>query len=314
MLNGKVDVPPQNLVSVSTPLGGYLKSTNLLPGKPVKKGEVLAIIEDPQFIQLQQDYLITNAKLVWAQAEYNRQSELNKSQASSDKLLQQALFELNSTKIMLKSIAEKLKIIAIDPTKLNPDKITKSIPVYSPINGFVSKVNVNIGKYLSPTDVLCELVDPSDIHLNLKVLEKHLASLTIGQKLISYTNNQVEKKYEAEILLIGKDINSEGFAEVHCHFEGGHRDLLPGMYMNADLKIKNISSYVVEETAVVKFEEKNYLFIKNASNHYEMKEVKLGISNEQFTQLINFQDFIGKTIVIKGSYGLLMALKNKEEE
>ena len=84
--------------------------------------------------------------------------------------------------------------------------------------------------------------------------------------------------------------------------------------MNAELKIQNISSYVVEETAVVKFEEKNYLFIKNASNNYEMKEVKLGISNEQYTQILNFQDFIGKSIVIKGSYGLLMALKNKEEE
>jgi len=65
--------------------------------------------------------------------------------------------------------------------------------VYSPINGFVSTVNVNIGKYVTASDVLFELVNPTDIHLALTVYEKDLNRLFIGQKLAAYSNNQPEK-------------------------------------------------------------------------------------------------------------------------
>jgi cobalt-zinc-cadmium efflux system membrane fusion protein len=66
-LNGIVDVPPQNMVSISAPLGGYLKSTTLLPGMHITKGDVIAVMEDQQYIQLQQDYLTAKAKnwLFW---------------------------------------------------------------------------------------------------------------------------------------------------------------------------------------------------------------------------------------------------------
>ena len=62
-VNGKIDVPPQNLVSISVPMGGYLKSTNLLEGMYIRKGQVLGIVEDKQYIQLQEDYLMAKAKI-----------------------------------------------------------------------------------------------------------------------------------------------------------------------------------------------------------------------------------------------------------
>ena len=105
-----MDVPPQNLVSISIPLGGYLRSTNLLTGTHVSKGQTLALMEDPQYIQLQQDYLTAKTKLVYAEKEYNRQKELNESKASSDKVFQQAQTEFNVQKILLKSLRGKIKI------------------------------------------------------------------------------------------------------------------------------------------------------------------------------------------------------------
>ncbi|NDC31348.1 MAG: efflux transporter periplasmic adaptor subunit, partial [Bacteroidetes bacterium] len=105
-LNGVIEVPPQNMVSVSFPLGGYLKSTKLLPGMHVNKGEVLAVLEDAQFIQLQQDYLMAKSKLEFIEAEYNRQKELNASKASSDKVFQQAKSDLENQKILLRSLSE----------------------------------------------------------------------------------------------------------------------------------------------------------------------------------------------------------------
>jgi cobalt-zinc-cadmium efflux system membrane fusion protein len=170
-LNGKIDVPPQNLVSVSIPMGGYLKSTDLLPGMMVKKGQVIATLEDQQYVQLQQDYLLAKVKLKTVEAEYFRQKELNVSKASSDKVFQQAEAEYKNAKINVKALDQNLQIIGINPDRLDESKISKRVSINSPIDGYVAKVNANIGKYLTPSEVLFELVNASDIHLILTVYE-----------------------------------------------------------------------------------------------------------------------------------------------
>ena len=149
-LNGKIDVPPQNIISISAPLGGYLKNTKLLPGMRINKGEVVAILEDQQYIQIQQDYLLAKSKLQFAKLEYERQKELNQSQASSDKITQQALAELNIQQITMNALAEKLRLINKNPNSISASNISKSMNIYSSISGYVSKVNVNIGKYVNP--------------------------------------------------------------------------------------------------------------------------------------------------------------------
>ncbi len=313
-VNGKIDVPPQNLVSVSVPLGGYLKSTHLIPGMFVRKGESIAIIEDQQYIQLQQDFLTTQSKISFLENEFQRQKELNQSKATSDKVFQQAEMELKTQRILVKSLAEKLKLAGINPEKLNENNISKSINIYSPINGYVSKVNVNIGKYISNTEVMFELVNTSDIHLALTIFEKDLDKLNIGQKVVAFTNTHTEKKYAAEIILIGKNLNEERSTDVHCHFESYDKTLIPGTYMNAEIAITNAKSYVLPEDAIVRFENKHYVFVKKSAIQFEMVEVQIGNTEKGLTEIIKTENLNNQTFVIKGAYSLLMSLKNKSEE
>lgn len=313
-VNGRIDVPPQNMVSVSVPLGGYLKSTQLLPGLHVNKNEVIAVVEDNQYIQLQQDYLTAKAQLSLNESEYNRQKDLNASKASSDKVFQQSQSAYEMQKILIKSLEEKLKLIRINPNNLSVNNISKSINVYSPIDGFVTKVNVNIGKYVTPGDVLFELVNPSDIHLNLKVFEKDLDKIFIGQPLISFTNNNPEKKYPGDIILISKDVSPDGIIEVHCHFDNYDKNLFPGMYMNAEIELRNEMRNVLPDEAFVRFEGKEYFFENTGKNKFEMMEVEIGKSENGFTEIILDKNLSEKTIVTKGAYTLLMSLKNTEEE
>ncbi|MFA6086952.1 efflux RND transporter periplasmic adaptor subunit [Mucilaginibacter sp.] len=313
-LNGKIDVPPQNMVSISVPLGGYLRSTKLLPGMHVDKGEAIAVIEDQQYIQLQQDYLTARARIGYLENEYNRQKDLNQSKASSDKVFQQAEAEYRSQQVLISSLAEKLQLIGINARSISASKISRSVNIYSPIAGFVSKVNVNIGKYVSPTEVLFELVNPTDIHLALKVYEKDLAKLYIGQKLTTYTNNEPAKKHDAAILLIGRDLSADRNADVHCHFETYDKTLVPGTYMNAEIQIKNSKASVLPEAAIVRFEGKQYVYRVRGGNQYEMTEVKTGESENGFTEIITpDSETLSGVYVIKGAYALLMAMKNKAE-
>ncbi len=314
-VNGQIDVPPQNLVSISMPLGGYLKSTKLLPGMHINKGEVIATMEDQQYVQLQQDYLTTKSRLYFAEKEYDRQKELNQNQASSDKVYQMADADYKTLRITLNALGEKLKLINVNPNTLSEKNISKSVNVYAPITGFVSKVNVNIGKYVNPADVLFELINPTDIHLNLKVFEKDITKLAIGQKLVAYTNNQPENKHQCEIILISKDLSiDEHSAEVHCHFEDYDKTLLPGMYMNAEIEIKSNNVLTLPEAAVVTFEGKEYIFVALDKTNFKITEVTTGTRENGFIEIVNGENFNGKSIVTQGAYTLLMKLKNKSDE
>jgi len=313
-LNGIVDVPPQNMVSISAPLGGYLKSTTLLPGMHITKGDVIAVMEDQQYIQLQQDYLTAKARIGFLENEYHRQKDLNSSQASSDKVFQQAEADYRSQQVLMAALAEKLRLAGINVDQLNEKNISRSVNIYSPINGYVSKVDVNTGKYVSPTEVLFELVNPADIHLALKVFEKDLDKLFIGQKLVAYTNNDPGKKYPCETLLIGKDLTIERNTDVHCHFETYDKSLIPGTYMNAEIEVKKNDAYTLPEDAVVRFENKNYVFIKKRNNQFQMTEVNTGNTENGFIEILNAENFVSGELVIKGAYSILMSLKNKSEE
>ncbi|MCE7059519.1 efflux RND transporter periplasmic adaptor subunit [Dyadobacter sp. CY343] len=313
-LHGKIDVPPQSTISLSFPLGGYLKSTRMLPGMHVRKGQVLAELEDMQFIQLQQDYLTAKEKFTLAESEFNRQKDLNATKASSDKIFQQARAEMETQRILTHALARKLEVIGINPANLKPDNISKTVSIISPIDGFVSKVNVNVGKYTAPTDMLFELVDPKDIHLALSVFEKDLSTLAVGQRVTAYTNGDPDRKFQAKIILISRNLDDDRMAEVHCHFEKYNPLLVPGMFVNGEVAINGTKALTVPEEAIVRWENNFYVFTDNGSGKFEMVEVKPGtISGGK--QQIEGGGINGDTrLVIKNAYALLMKIKNTEEE
>ncbi len=313
-LNGKIDVPPQNLVSVSSALGGYVKSIKLLPGMHFNEGQVLAVLEDNQYIQLQQDYLTTIVQLQNSKEEFTRQKELNQSKASSDKVFQQSKLEYETLQITKQALEEKLKLIHLNPSKISVNNIQRTVNIIAPFSGYVTEVFVNTGKYVSPSDIIFELVDPNDLHLNLKVFEKDLGSINIGQQVVSYTNSNPDKKYFGKIILIGKNISDERVVEVHAHFDQQEAILIPGMYMNADIEVPNKKSMALPNESVLSFETKEYVFKKINKNKFEMVEVQTGTSGNGWVEILNPLPLKDERIILTGAYTLLMALKNKAED
>lgn len=313
-LQGRIDVPPQSIISLSFPLGGYLKSTKMLPGMRVRKGQVLAELEDMQFIQLQQDYLTAHAKFELAENEYARQKDLNQSKAASDKVFQQAKAEMETQRILMNALARKLEVIGIIPGKLTPDNISKTVAVLSPINGFVSKVHVNVGKYTAPTDMLFELIDPNDIHLALSVFEKDLRELSVGQMVTAYTNADRTTKFMAEITLIGKSLTDDRMAEVHCHFDRYSAALVPGMFMNGEVSVAGKKGFGVPEDAVIRWENKSFVFLEREPGNFEMVEIEPGMTKDGFQLIGGPRIGAGSKVVIRNAYALLMKMKNAGEE
>lgn len=310
-VNGVIDVPPQNLVSISIPLGGYLKKMTLLPGMQVRKGQVLAVLEDPQYVQLQEDYLVAQSKLRFLEADYKRQQELNQSKANSDKVLQQVKSDYESQQVIVRSLSEKLHLININPATLQSSNISRQISILAPISGFISKVNVNTGKYVAPTDVLFELMDPNDLHLSLTVFEKDLSQIIPGQDVVAWTNNSGEK-YQAAVHFITQGVDETHAAEVHCHLKKYDKRLVPGMFMNAEIALNNAKVKALPDNAIVKWQGRNFVFKADTGNTYAMLPVETGAHTAGFTEIKT--DLPDGDYVIDNAYAVLMKMKNSGDE
>lgn len=314
-LNGIIEAPPQNRVTISAPMGGFLRSSALVPGMSVKKGDRIAVMEDQQYVQLQQDYLTTAVKLRMLEAEYNRQQELNKSKAGSDKVLQQAESEYRSQRISLKALAEKLRLIGINPDNLNEGNISRSIGVYSPINGYVSRVFTNSGKYVNAADVMFELINPDNLYLNLKMYEQDMDKIQTGQEVIAWTNAEPEKKYNCRVFLIDRAIGDDRSMDVRCRFDGGKPSLVPGLYMNAEITAHTDSGYIIPDEALISSGNQTYCFVQKSPGNFELMPIRKEASAKGFTSIAgaNNEDLSALDIVIKGAYTLWMELKKEKD-
>lgn len=311
-VNGKITLSPEGIATISMPLGGYVTAIKVMPGMSVSKGQLLAVLEDQQYVQWQQDYLATVQQIIFATKDFNRQKELNASKAVSDKTYEMAQSELAKLRITKKALEEKLQLIHINPATLTAEKISKSVPIYAPIGGLVSKVGVNLGKYVNPADMLFEIQNPKNMYLTLNVYDKDATNLAIGQKIKAYTNND-DFVYATNILYVNKNLNSENAVEVIAKITNTNGKLIAGNYMNAEIATYNNNAYVVPNAAIVVFEGKNYVFVSKNETTFIMTEVSLGTKTNLVTEITNADELQSKKIVIKDAYTLLMALKNKEE-
>jgi cobalt-zinc-cadmium efflux system membrane fusion protein len=314
-VNGVVDVPPKNMVTISFPSGGYLKSTNLLPGMKITRGQVLAVMQDQSIIQVQEDYLMAEARYTLLQKEYERQKLLNATKTTSDKIFEQVTSEFQSVKISLSSLKQKLLLIGISPVSLTDSNISRTVDIVAPINGYVSAVRVNVGKYVNPTDVLFDLVNTNDLHLALTIFENDLNSVQPGQLVNCYLTGDTSTMYPAKVILVSKTLDSNRSASVHCHFTGVVTGLLPGMFINAAIELTNKSVISVPEEAVVRSGERDYIFVELQNKLFQMIPVQTTLTENGYVAISSSKmELLDKVIIVKNSYAALMKMKNTGDE
>ena len=319
-INGLISAPPQNIATVSTPMGGFIKSTSLMQGSVIKKGQILAMVENPDFIDLQQNYLEGRNQLEYVEADYNRQKDLYKDNISSAKSFQQITSEYKILKGKVSALGQKLSLIGLNPAALSETNIKRAIPVISPISGFVKQVNVNIGKYVSPTDVLFEIVNTTKLTVELTVFEKDIHEISIGQKLRFGLSDEGKDQYSAVIYQVGKILQADKTVKIYATITNPSARLIPGIYVTASVETQDNSMTALPSEAIVQFDEKDYIFIfdrvkqENGKKitEYKMVQVKRGDSDNGYTGVVLPAGFDVKNakVVIKGAYNLMAAKKN----
>lgn len=298
----RVEVPPQQLASVYTPVVGFVQKVNLLPGNYVSRGKVLTTLKHPDLIRLQREYLESQSRFTLAEKQYQRLQGLARDSATSVKALDEAEAEFNMARAHTWGLAAELDLIGISSHKLaESGEIQSYVPIVAPISGYVASVNINPGKLVSPQDLLMELIDDDHVHLELQVFAKDLHKIHQGQKIRARIPGE-EEEYAGKIYLVGKMIDIESkTALVHGHFDKEPVPLTPGTFLQAEILLDEEAVWALPESAIVREGEKAYAFVKKGTA-FEKVEVATGVTENGFIALESLAWPESDSLVVEGAY------------
>ena len=314
-LSGTIDVPPENRAVVSAVRGGFVRDIKWLVGDQVRKGQRIAILESPEYLELQQAYLETQAELPALQAEFERQKTLYEENISSEKVFLQAQSAYRSAEARNTSLKGQLKLLHIPLPDPGAETLNSQSSVLAPISGSITRVSVRKGAYVSQASEIVEIVNRDHLHLELKVYEKDIGKLGIGQPIRFKVPELSNATYEAEIHLIGSSVDADRSVQVHAHLaDGMGEDFLVGMYVRAEVLIGDDGAvpeaWAVPEGAVI--EEGTSFFVllldSESPDGYQFRkmEVTPGRTSGGMTELQGIQGVDSQSRVLaSGAFSLI---------
>ncbi|MFC2126833.1 efflux RND transporter periplasmic adaptor subunit [Bacteroidota bacterium] len=310
---GILDVPPESRVSVSSYFGGTVKYLSLIPGELVKKGQLLFTLENPDFVQMQQDYLEAKGQLKYLTSDYERQKNLVKDNVTSQKNFLKAESNYTVIRVKVESLAKKLSLMNINGNTLTMENIRTTINIYSPISGYVTKVGVTRGGFLNQSQSAITIVNTDHLHLELSVFEKDLPKVTIGQKIQFSIQDDKSQKYEAVVHLVNKTVDPiDRTIGIHGRLSDGKSsaNFSPGMYVEANIFSTSSIKMSLPENALVEVEGKYFALVLQDNSttglSFQKREIKAGESSNGLVVILNHEDFNKNTqFLTKGAFNLI---------
>lgn len=290
--SGKIDVPPQNRAQITSFIGGYVKSTTLLVGDKVSKGQALLTLENTEFLDIQKEYLDVAEQIKYLKSEYERQKTLFDEKITSQKNYLKAESDYRRAKGMYQSLKAKLLMLNISPANVEKGNLTSVITIYAPISGDIVVMNANVGMHVSPSDVILDIIQTSHLHLELNVFEKDILNVKEGQK-IKFTVPEASKDvFNAEVHLVGKSIEgSDRTINVHGHLdETMKQKLITGMFVEAAIIVDSKKGLAIPTEALITENNKYFVLLlkedKNNSYFFKKVAVKVGERSEKFIEIL----------------------------
>ena len=310
---GTVDVPPQFMASVSIYYGGYIRNLNLLPGQYVRKGQLLFVLENPDFIQMQQDYLEAQGQLLFLKGDYERQKTLANENIASQKNYLKAESDYQVTLARHEALKKQIGLLGLDPAQVTESNLQTSVPVMAPIAGYITTIHAIQGAYVHPADIVVTITNTEHIHLELDVYEKDMYKIKTEQDILFRLPDSNGPDYAAEVHLIGKEVDTEKRTiSIHGHLKDDKLSTLfvPGMYVEADIITDQVPCRSLPETAVVKAEDTYYVLVQQPSGqgdyNFMRYRVQIGKIEGGYAEILNAGDFDPDAVIlINGAFNLI---------
>lgn len=308
--NGYIDVPPGNLARLSVYEAGYVETINLLEGDRVQKGQMLMSLVNPAYIQLQQEYLEVREQRKYLRSEYERQQTLSSENIASQKNFLKAESDYKTLEATFSGLGEKLKMLNIDPGKIEPGNMTSRVNLYAPISGSITGIYVNKGQFVAASDIVLEITNVDHIHVELQVFEKDILQVKEEQEIIFRIPGAGKESYEATVHRVGRAIHDEKrTVPVHGHLKEEKHNLVTGMFVEADIIVSNKPAAALPAKAVIEEEGRYYILTTKDSEGGNMgftkKEISVGIISETWIEILNPKIILtGEKVLVNGTFAL----------
>lgn len=321
--SGQLEVPPQNEATVTAIIGANISSIKVIEGEEVKKGQALAYLSHPNLTRLQSDYLEAFNDLQFLEKEYERQKRLYEEEVGSGKIFQQTEADYRSAQAMEKSLNAQLRQLGISPSRIQGGDFYDHIPVASPIDGAIVKVDVKTGQYVPPEKELFEIVNTHHIHADLMVFEKDVYKVKVGQRVRFTVETLPGKELFAEIYSVGKKFERDPKAvHVHAEIENKSGTLIPGMYIRGSILTGSEQSFALPESAITSEGNRFLAFVvekemedENVTWMFTPVEVRTGVTNNGWVAIKLLNDLpLGSLFAMNNAYYLLAEMKKGEAE
>jgi membrane fusion protein, heavy metal efflux system len=324
---GFLKVPPEGKANITSALGGTVQSILVREGDKVIKGQTVVTLTNPEFIRMQEEFLEAQAQLIYAESEFNRQKELSEKNVASQKTFQQSQSVFTSLKAKFNSLKQQLAILNINTDNLTYDNISSFINVISPISGYVSNIEVNLGVNSEASKTLMNVVDNTHLHIDLFVFEQELPNVKVGQNVDFSLINLPGKSFNAIVFAVGSAFENETKTiPVHAEIRSDKTGLIEGMSVVGLINIEKAPVPSVLSSAIVSSSGNDYIFLKREEQvkqapeinentiFFERIQVKKGISDGSYTQITPLQEIPDKARVItNGAFYLMAILTNAGE-
>jgi len=320
-VNGSIELPPHHIADISPMIGGVIKDIFVIEGDRVKKGQIIASIQHPDFIDMQNSYVINLNEFEFVEKEYTRQEKLNKDKVVSDKSFQKITSEYKTLKSTIQSQKIKLQMIGLSVSGIENGKIYNSISITSPLNGYISAIETNIGSFVQPQSKLFEVVNNDELHADFMVYEKDIDKIEVGQTIF-FTTSSLTEEFEAQIHNISPVFEKNPKAlHVHADIISHKNKLIPGMYINGRLLADTLKAKAIRSEAIISDKGKDFIFVKTKSKtesenfRFKRVEVIKGVESGEYTvikPLLRMNDSM--QVVGRGAYFVLSELTKEENE
>ena len=297
---GIIDVPPNQRAAMYAPIGGIIKNIKVLPGDHVIKGQILYSLSHQDIVKVQEEYLIAYNQEKLQQVNLEKKKQLFASNNISQRELREVERDYEVARANLESLAAQLQIIGLSASNLLKNGVTPSVNVRAPIAGYVSKIDVVSGSYVSMNSRIMTIVDNEHMHLELEVYADRISEVHPGQR-VGFRVTGDEQEHWGEVYLVGKEVDQET-RTVAVHAEILDEDpMVVGSYLYAGILTSSDSLWSVPLGAVVNANDRNYVVIRDGE---ELKsvEVETGNSFKNYIAIKNFADLQDKMIVANEAY------------
>lgn len=317
-VNGYLEVPPQNEATITAIVGANIKRISIIEGEKIKKGQTLAYLQHPDLIAIQTQFIKAKSELDYLSKNLNRVKKLYAEEVTSGKNYQEIESNYKAKKGEVSGLTAQLEMLSLSPSKIEKGNIYSQIPVISPINGYVRKVHVKTGQFVSPSKEMFDIVNNEHVHADLMVFEKDVTKVKIGQEISFSLQSAPGKNFKAEIFSVGKAFEQDPKA-VHIHADIINKEefMLPGMYVNGQINTKNNKVISLPNDAITIDQGKNYAFVvEEEGKEINLKPIPIEVlnANEYFSQVLIPDELKGKRFLQNKAYYMLAEMQKGEAE